>query len=119
VAGGRRYKYNADIEFKVGVIWQPMPKGKPEELVKAPVPQSEKDLAVNPERDKISWRRAVRESGEIASKVVLTIVGIAALWYLRGSILTNQATSMTSFSHTVDPHNPRYMRYADRNPDMI
>ncbi len=119
MAGGRKYKYNADIEFKAEMIWHPMPTGTPEELVKPPVPQSGKDLAVNPKRDTISWRRAVRESGEIASKVVLTIVGIAALWYLRGSILTNQTTSMTSFSHTVDPHNPRYMRYTDRNPDMI
>lgn len=119
MAGGRKYKYNADIELKAEMVWHPMPKGTPEELVNTSVPKRETDIAVNPKRDTSPWRRAVRESGEIASKVFVLIVGIAAIWYLRGSYLANRTTSMSSFSHTVDPNNPRYLKFIDRNPGTI
>ena len=119
MAGGRKYKFNAEIEFKAEMIWHPMPKGTPEELSDANVPKRETEIAVNRRKDTSPWRRAVRESEEIASKVLVMIVGIAAIWYLRGSCLANRATSMSSFSHTVDPNNPRYIKYIDRNPGVI
>ena len=107
MAGGRKYKYNAEIEFKAEVIWHPMPKGKPKELIGT----KGRKRQLRPENSSeisTGWKKSSRDTEEIATKVVLTIIGLAALWYLRGSIVLKQTTSITPFTHTIDPNNPRY-----------
>lgn len=119
MAGGRRYKYDADIEFKAEMTWHPNPEIRNEDTAKGRTHvQNEREL-IEVQKGKMSWRQMALETEGIWTKVVLTIVGLATLWYLRGSYMSNQTTSMGPFTHSIDPNNPRYIKYMNRNPGMI
>jgi hypothetical protein len=98
----RKYKYSADIKFKVDVIWHQRPKGGPE-TVKFPV--KEKELAENPTRT-TNWKEVIDENDGIIATVTLIIIGTALWAYTRGTAWIGQTTSMTPFTHTIERRKP-------------
>ncbi len=117
-AGGRRYKYSADLEFKVTVTFEPKPRGLVEEPVRVLNSQKTQAEKKNP-ADTIDWQKTVKETKEISVIVAWAIVGAALTWYIRTISMTGQTTSMTPFLHTIDPNSPQYLRYAKRNSSGI
>jgi hypothetical protein len=100
--GRRKFKYSADIKFKVDVIWHQRPKGG-SEAVKVSV--KEKELAENPTRT-MNWKEVIDENDGIIATVTLIIIGTALWAYTRGTALINQTTSMTPFTHTIERRKP-------------
>jgi hypothetical protein len=108
--GKRKYKYSADIEFNVDLIWHKKPKGGPEPVAepvkaKVPTPQPTQDVGIMPTGNTTRWDQMVDESGGIIATVTLIIVGTALWFYTRSAALINQTTSMTPFTHTIDRRN--------------
>ena len=121
MAGGRKYKYYADIEFRADMTWHPMPKGKIDNAARSESAGTRK-RQLRPEGSSetaTGWEKASRDVDKIATKVVLTIVGLSTMWYLRGSLMMKQTTSTTPFIHMIDRNNPRYRRFSDRNSGII
>ena len=109
MASGRRYKYYAEIEFRAEMIWHPKPNGKTEDVARSESAGARK-RQLQPEssgENSTDWEKASRGVDKIAAKVVLTIIGLATMWYLKGSLMMKQTTSITPFIHTIDPNNPR------------
>ncbi len=108
-AGGRRYKYSADLEFKVDVIWQPRPGGRVEEPVQVTKIQPEKVPFVD-------LRDSTIDLPQFVTVVTWMIVGTAMilLGYKQLSI-TEGTTSITPFVHPIDPNTPRNQRYFRNN----
>jgi hypothetical protein len=106
-AAGRRFKFSAELEFKIDVYLKSKPRGRVEEPVFVP-----KEKAVD-------WGQIAKETKEIIAVVTVALSGVIAAWYGRGLILSGQTTSMTPFMHTIDPNDPRNLRYAAKNPGMI
>jgi hypothetical protein len=101
--GKRKFKYSADIKFKVDVIWHQRPKGGPEP-VKNPEPV--KKIAID-RTNSTDWGQAIDENGGIIATVALILVGTALWFYTRGAAMINQTTSLTPFTHTIDPRKVR------------
>jgi hypothetical protein len=101
--GKRKYKYCADIEFKIDVNWHQRPKGEPER-VKAPEPVEKRAMD---QTNSIDWGQVIDGNGGIIATVALIIVGTALWFYTRGTASIDQTTSMTPFTHTIDRRNIR------------
>jgi hypothetical protein len=114
---GREFKFSADLEFKVDVILEPKPRGRVEEPVKVTI--QKKEPAAYRSENSLDWRQIAKEANEIIATITITIAGAIAAWYGRGLIMSGQTTAMTPFIHTINPNDPRYLRYAKRNPGMI
>ncbi len=100
---GREYKYNADIEFKVEVIWHQRPKGGPGAPVKVShtVPISQEERLRAPQQS-VDWPQFDQKAEKLAVMVLWTLVGIAMTWYARTAASNGQTTQVTPFMHTID-----------------
>jgi hypothetical protein len=97
--GRRKFKYSADIKFKVDVFLHQRPKNEPEQVkVTEPV----KKIAID-RPNSIDWGQTIDENGGIIATVALILVGTALWFYTRGATMINQTTSLTPFTHTIDP----------------
>lgn len=102
---GREYKYNADIEFKVEVVWHQRPQGGPG----AAKFSEYKRLPLEIEENSVNWK-------EFAAKVTWTIVGTALMLLgCRQATMVDGTTSITPFVHTINPNNPRNPKYLTKN----
>jgi hypothetical protein len=106
-AGGRDYKFSAELEFKVGVDFHPTPRGKVGEPGKAFNLQSEKTPAVKPTVSTTDWQ-------DITTTVVWTLIGIGlAMLGCKLMTTTEGSTAIRPFLYTIDPNDPRNRRYFD------
>jgi hypothetical protein len=97
--GRSKFKYRADIKFKVDVFLHQRPKNEPEQ-VKGTKPV--KKIAID-RPNSIDWGQTIDENGGIIATVALILVGTALWFYTRGATMINQTTSLTPFTHTIDP----------------
>lgn len=107
--GRCKYKYNAEIEYKLDVIWHQRPKGKPGEPVKVTAPTSElnQNVADYPTKS-TKWDQVVDEKGVVVAVVfVLATAAVSVLYRIatRGGL--QPAQIMPPFTHTIDRHDPR------------
>lgn len=109
--GRRKYKYSADIEFRVDVIWHQRPKTAPEPVtgtVKENVTYTDKKDAYERTGHTTKWDQTVAEKGAIVA-VVLVIFSAAGLILnritTRGGLLPTPI--MQPFTHTINRDNPR------------
>jgi hypothetical protein len=70
--GRRKYKYSADIKFKVDVVWHQRPKGGPEP-VEETVPAKTRAPVKNPTAHTSKWDQTVTEKGVVVAVVVLVL----------------------------------------------
>lgn len=112
MAGGRKCRFDAEIELKAAVDWHPMPKEKVIEQTRVGDPHEQPIFA--PSERKTGWQMILQKTDEILTMVVLVMIGIAVSPGV-GSRMTGQTTSVTPFMHSVDPHNPRYLEFRNNN----
>jgi hypothetical protein len=100
--GRRSYKYSADIEFKVDVIWHQRPQSRPE-TVKELAPQ--KEVYENPTGHMSRWDRTVTEKGVVVA--VVSLVLYAA--YKAVELFTTKGMArpiiMSPMIHEINRHN--------------
>jgi len=106
--GSSKYKYSADIWFKVDVFWHKRPEGGPEP-VKVTEPSPQERQLVTPTDDTIDLK-------EFAAVVTWSLVGTALMIFgMRMVPQPHGATTIEPLIHYIDPHDPRNRRYINRN----
>jgi hypothetical protein len=106
--GGRRFKFSAELEFKIDVYLKPKPRGRVEEPVGTIITQNERVPFDNP----------TNAAGfeKIATTVAWTIIGIGlAVFGYKAMPQAQGATTIQPFFHIVDPRNPRNRKYFNNN----
>jgi hypothetical protein len=102
--GRRKYKYSADIKFKVDVVWHQRPKGGAEP-VEETVPAKTRAPVKNPTAHMSKWDQTVTEKGVVVA--VVSLVLYAA--YRAGELFTSKGIArpiiMPPMIHKVDRHN--------------
>ena len=107
-ADGRRYKYSAELEYKLEVILYPGTKGGPGKPAKVTLSEKESQYALQ-EENKIGWQ-------EISTMVAWTIIGTAMILLgCKQLPMTSRTTSIMPFRHTIYPNDPLYRRYHNNN----
>jgi hypothetical protein len=104
--GRRKYKYSADIKFKVDVIWYKKPNGRPDP-VRATEPQTAKKDFIEPIGRTSKWDQTVNEKGVVVAVVLVLATAAASLAYriaTRGGL--QPAPIMTPFTHTIKRNQP-------------
>ena len=117
-AGGRKYKYSADLEFKVNVVYVP----RPGDMLKDPVGVKvlKKEPAIDKEISKpIDWQKIGERAKEFFVVVTIGLISVAGVvagvWHIQANGLAGQgASSITPFIHTIDPNDPRYLQNAKK-----
>jgi hypothetical protein len=105
--GRRKYKYSADIEFKIDVIWHQRPKGKPEESVRVtkPTTQFNPDVGRRQTNHTSKWDQTVTEKGVVVAVVSLFLYAA----YRAAELLTTKGMArpiiMSPMIHEIDRHN--------------
>ena len=104
--GRRKFKYSADIEYRVDVIWHQRPKGEPKP-VKAVEPVQKVERQENPIKS-TKWEQTVAEKGVVMAVVLVVATGVGLILYRIASEGGLQpAQIMPPFTHTIDRRNPR------------
>jgi hypothetical protein len=107
--GRRKYKYSADIKFKVDVIWHQRPKSEPEPVTETVKKKATvKKIADKPTVNTTKWDQTVAEKGVVVAVVFVAFTAVSLLLYriaTRGGL--QPAPIMSPFTHTIDRHNPR------------
>jgi hypothetical protein len=99
--GRRKYKYSADIKFKVDVIWHQRPKDGPDP-VKVTEIQREKVVRES-QINSIDWAKVGKHADEIIAVVTITIFSYL-FPQIRMSMTGSRATtSFMPFHHSIDP----------------
>jgi hypothetical protein len=106
-ANGREYRYSAELEFKVDVVFEPKPRGRVEEPVRVGAPQS-KTAAAGTENSLDSYQIVTTVTWIIVATAML-LLGYRHLPGLEG------ATSMQPFLYTIDPNAQRNRGYLNNN----
>jgi hypothetical protein len=104
--GRSRYKYSADIELKVDVIWHTKPKGEPV-TVKAIEPVQKVEHLEKPAAHPSKWDRTVAEKGVVVAVVVLVLYATSralALFATKGAL---RPIIMPPMIHKIDHYNSR------------
>jgi hypothetical protein len=101
--GRRKYKYSADIEFKVEVVWHRRPKGGVEP-VKVPEPVKKVD-PIKPTNHTSKWDQTVTEKGVVVAVVSLFLYAA----YRAAELFTTKGMArpiiMSPMIHEIDRHN--------------
>jgi hypothetical protein len=101
---GRKYKYSAELVFKVEVFWHPRPTGRPEEIIKVPV--NVNAPAAQPYSD---WTLIGKEAGVFIVKVTIaTALAIAFISGLPEAMATQMSRISAPLIYGIDPHDLRY-----------
>jgi len=103
--GGNRYKYSADIKFKVDVFWHQRPKGGPEP-VKVTNPVQKVEPLGNPTGHTSRWNQTVSEEGVVVAVVALVLYAAyraTELFAVKGVL---QPTTIPPFIYKIDHSNP-------------
>ena len=111
---GRKYRYSADLQFKVDVVLQPRPDGRDGEPVGVKKTQTEKVPATD-SNTATDWHKIREETKEISVIVTWAIIGTILAWYARTAAIINQTTSVQPFMHTLGFDDPMHLK----NPEMI
>ena len=101
--GRRRYRYSAEIEFKVDVIWHQRPKGRPEP-VKAPVKRNEPVFFDSTEHTS-RWDQTVAQKGivlAVVTFVLYTASRAVEIFAAKGMV---RPTIMPPLIHQIDHRN--------------
>jgi hypothetical protein len=101
--GRRKFKYSADIKFKVDVFWHKKPKGGPEP-VKVPEPVKKVD-PIKPANNTSKWDQTVTEKGVVVAVVSLFLYAAyraAELFTTKGMA---RPTIMSPMIHEIDRQN--------------
>jgi hypothetical protein len=101
--GRSKFKYSADIWFKVDVFWHKKPKGGPEP-VKVPEPVKKVD-PIKPTNHTSKWDQTVTEKGVVVAVVSLFLYAA----YRAAEIFTTKGMArpiiMSPMIHEIDRHN--------------
>lgn len=123
-AGGRKYKYSADLEFKVNVVYVPRLGDKVKEPVGGMQNQFVKEQFVEQKNNSVDWYKIGERAKEFFVVVTIGLISaagvIAGVWHIQANGLAHQgASSITPFIHTIAPNDPRNQQNAKRNQDVI
>ncbi len=100
--GSRKFKYNAEIEFKVDVVWHPVMRSRPEPL-KVDSPQ--KVPAERSFSETTSSQATENNLGEVIAKIALVVVGTIICWPARLAAMIRPGSLYNMpFQHTIDPN---------------
>lgn len=110
----RRFKYTAEVEFKVAVTWHPMQKGGPPPVTaKAPVRQKEPFMV--PQRSNVDRNQIAESINQFFVSVTIIVMGVL-LWQARAAMATSTTTTIGPYSHQIDLN---YFRNGSDKPGMI
>lgn len=104
MAGGRKCRFDAEIELKAAVDWHPMPKGKSVEEEKVTPLKPKEGVAININEKTIDWQKVVKKGEEFFALISITILGILAVGYGSSVLSQGQTTSIIPFMHGIDPN---------------
>jgi LysM repeat protein len=106
---GSRYKYSAELEFKVEVTLYSRPSDNIKKTVKVLPPQPKEDLAAYPKDKAIGWQ-------EITTMVTWTIIGTAMILLgCRQLPMASRTTSIIPFRHNIYPNDPLHKGCSSNN----
>lgn len=107
--GRRKYKYTADIDFRVDVIFHQRPKGDAEKPIPVASQTSELNQYVADYPPKSTkWDQVVAEKGVFVAVVFVAAVGFRLILYriaTRGGLFPAQI--LPPFTHTINRQDPR------------
>jgi hypothetical protein len=101
--GGNRYKYSADIKFKVDVFWHQRPKGGPEPVRDA-VPV--KPAPLKQQTQSSRWNQTVSEEGVVVAVAALFLYAAYRATELFAAKGMLQPTTIPPFIYKIDHSNP-------------
>lgn len=103
---GRKYKYTAELEFKVDVFWHPGRGNRIEEVVKVPAKSNEP--AAQPV---IDWTQIGKDIGILVVKVTIAAgLAIAFIARLPEAMAAQMSRISIPLTYSIDPNDPRYQK---------
>jgi hypothetical protein len=109
--GGLEYKYLAKIEFGCEIIWHKRPEGETVEPVKIPVYEEKPGL-----RHKSGWEQKAKDAANDVVKVTIAaVLALAILVRLPQVLATQMSRISMPIIYSINPNDPRYMRYTGNN----
>jgi hypothetical protein len=103
--GGNRYKYSADIKFKVDVFWHQRPKGGPEPVRETEL-KSENLVREKPTVHTSRWNQTVSEEGVVVAVAALFLYAAYRATDLFAAKGMLQSTTIPPFIYKVEHSNP-------------
>lgn len=114
-AGGRQYKYEAEIELKADVLWHPKPRGKVNEPVRVTVPKPKEDIAEFSSRNGINWNKVGKDVGNFVVKVTIaTGLAIVTVAKLPQALAAQMSRISMPLVYGIDLNDPMYYQYLKR-----